>query len=526
MRLSPLSKDIAWRERGIDSLVGALGVLALAPFHAWPAMLLSVAMMYVRLSTRATPAAGYSTAFWTGMGYFGVGMVWIAQAFVERGPEFIPLILPLVVGLFILLSIFWGIAGWAFGRVQPQGLWRVAGFVSFLWLAEFTRGHLFGGFPWNLHGYAFDAGTALSQSASVFGVYGLSLVVLAIGALLGQAWKNRAPIPAVLAATLLGTNFGYGMWRLNSAKVELLEGPRLRLVHVPFRQREMMQRERSIELTNQFFSETLSAPLEGITHIVWPEGAVRGLAIENEDFLSVFPNALPETQSLPVFLFSSIREEWKPDPDGGVERLFYNSAVAAAYPDRAPAIAAFSDKKRLVPFSEYVPFPDILSAIGFEAIATSFTPAPDKNTSNYPGLPPVSVQICYEVLFPGLTEGEPEFILNQSNDAWFGNWHGPAQHAATARMRAVEEGAPILRSAANGWSGTIDSYGRWQERMGPDERGYLDVGLPTRIAPTPFNRLTNIMLLLIILSVATSTIVAGRFKPRGVGQTGVPVGGG
>jgi apolipoprotein N-acyltransferase len=522
MRLNPFSKHITWRDRGLDSLIGAVGVLALAPFHVWPMMLVSLAAFYVRLFTRTTPSAGFSTGFWTGFGYFSVGMIWIAQAFFERGASYIPLIIPLVLGLFILLALFWGAAGAILIRANLKPGWRAPAFVSALGLAEFTRGHLFGGFPWNLHGYAFDAGTSLSQIASVIGIYGLSLLVILIGALAGQAYLSRSKTSALLATLLLVGNFGFGAWRLSGAEIDYIETTRVRLVHTPFRQSEMMDRDKSITLTNRFFENTLSADLDGITHIIWPEGAVRGLAMENRQFLSVFPNSLKETENaLPYFLFSSIREQWRPNADGTTEEFYYNSAVIAGFPDGAPAILAFADKKRLVPFGEYVPFSEQFSKIGLEAIAASFTPAPDKAVSAFPGLPPVSVQICYEVIFSGLTEGEPELILNQSNDAWFGQWHGPAQHAAIARMRAVEEGVPILRSAANGWSGTIDSYGRWIERMGPKDNGYLDVALPRSINPTVFSSLTNVIILLIILSTGLSTIVAGRLTSRGVKPNGM-----
>jgi len=522
MRLNPFSKQISWRDRCIDILIGALGVLALAPFHVWPIMLFSLAAFYVRLFSRTTPSEGFSSGFWVGFGYFSTGMIWIAQAFFERGAAYIPLIIPLVLGLFILLALFWGAAGWTVTRLNIKPLWRVPAFVCAIWLAEFTRGHLFGGFPWNLHGYAFDAGTALSQSASFIGIYGLSLIVLVLGALLGQAHLSRSVKPAALGALLLAGNFGFGAWRLSQAEIDYVQDVRIRLVHTPFRQNEMMDRRNSITLTNRFFENTLSAELNSITHIVWPEGAVRGLAMENREFLSVFPNALGETyeDKLPYFLFSSIREQWAPNRDGNIEELYFNSAVIAGFADNSPAIVGFADKKRLVPFGEYVPFSKLFAKIGFEGIAASFTPAPDKSVSAFPGLPPVSVQICYEVIFSGLTEGQPEIILNQSNDAWFGNWHGPAQHAAITRMRAVEEGVPILRSAANGWSGTIDGYGRWIERMGPKTDGHLDVALPKTINPTSFSSKTNAILLLIILSTALSTMAAGRLSSRGVERNG------
>ena len=516
MRLNPFSTEISWRDRAIDALVGAVAVLGFAPFHIWPATVLALAVFCARLRTATSGREGASQGFWTGLGYFAAGLVWITQAFIERGPEYIPLIVPLVFGLFVLLSLFWALAGWTFAKAR-RGWTDALLFASLLFMAEFARGHLFGGFPWNLPGYAFEAGTALSQFASIGGVYGLSFLLLLVSGALGTAWgeTGRARMGWIGAAALvLGGLFVFGSLRLSGAEVESREDVVVRLVHVPFRQSEMMDRANSVAITNRYFEETLRTPLDGVTHIVWPEGAVRGIAMDNLAFVSVFPSLIEG--DVPTFLFSSIREERSPAFRDG--RQWYNSAVAVEYTDGVPGVAAFVDKKRLVPFGEIVPFGPVLEKIGLEAIAASFTPAPDKPVTDYPGLPGLSVQICYEVIFSGLTEGQPSLILNQSNDAWFGDWHGPAQHAAIARMRAVEEGVPILRMAANGESGLVDPYGRWVKKLPPSAVGHADLTLVQPIAPTTFNLFINGLLL-----VTSLLVVCGTWRlARPVGQPDAP----
>ena len=509
LRLNPLSPHIRWRDRGIDVLVGAVGVLALAPFAIWPFMLAMVAGLFLRAG-RAGPREGWSTGFWTGMGYFGVGMFWIAQAFVERGPEFIPLIVPLVLGLFVLLSLFWGTAMAAYARLRSGTAWDVALFAGLLFCAEWLRGHLFGGFPWNLPGYAWEAGSALSQGAAWVGIYGLTLLVVLIGAGLGLAVRCRdrpraALAPVAASALALSGLWGFGAHRLANATVEVRGDTLARLVYIPFRQREMMDPARAVGFTNDYFRETLSRPMDGITHIVWPEGAVRGVAMDNLGFLGVFASAL---EAPPPFLFSSIRVEEGPQFREGVR--YFNTAVAVDYPDGYPRVAAIADKKRLVPFAEAVPLTPVMDAIGFEALAATFTAGADKAPVDYPGLDNLSVQICYEAIFPGLTEGEPDLILNQSNDAWFGNLHGPHQHAAITRMRAVEEGAPILRAAANGWSGLVDPYGRWVVSVSPNVKGSQDVTLVKRIAPTRYSGYVNLLLLVMAGSLALCAGYVGQ----------------
>ena len=511
MRLFPYRREIGWRSRATDAAVGALGVLGFAPFGLWPATLLCFALFLLRLREHTEPYRGTSTGFWTGMGWFGAGLFWIASAFFERGPEYVPLVVPLVLGLFVLLSLFWAWAGRVYVMIAPRDALAAPLFASLMFIAEFTRGHLFGGFPWNLPGYAWAAGSPMSQAASVIGVYGLSYLMMLAGGLLALAWeKRRARSPAFAGAALvlLAGLWGFGAWRLSGAEIEHVEGTRLRLVHVPFRQSEMMDPDTALGLTNRYFTATLDRPLDGVTHVVWPEGAVRGVAVDDLEFLSVFPLYVEDP---PPFLFSSIRVERT--PTRGLEA--FNSSVAVAYPDRAPAVVGWSDKHRLVPFGEIVPFEGLLSRIGLEAIAASFTPAPDKSPVTFAGLPRASVQICYEIIFPGLTEGNPELILNQSNDAWFGHTTGPAQHAAIAAMRAVEEGIPVVRAAANGTSGTIDPWGRWTARIQADEEASLDVAVPRPLAGTPYGRLTNVILLVIGFLVTVFTIIVGRSGMRG-----------
>ena len=551
MRLLPFSPAIPWRRRGVDAAVGALGALGMAPLYVWPATLASLAWLALRLVGRGDWRAGFSTGFWAGFGFFAAGMFWIAQAFVERGPEYIPLIVPLVLGLFWLLALFWGAAGAAFVALRARGgaegsvglsAREAFLFAALFFLAEWARGHAFGGFPWNLAGYAWEPGTPLSQAASWAGVWGLTLWMWVLAGLLAAGWARRRAAPrragalGAVAAAALVLQGGWGMWRLETTALPPdVDGVRLRLVHVPFRQRDMMDLEQSVGITNAYFRETLARPLDGggegeggaegrpVTHIVWPEGAVRDLAADNPSFLGVLPQFL---DAPPDFLFTSIRVERGPSADypGGGTRYF-NTGVSVGYADGGgagsgggvPAVQAFADKHRLVPFGETVPGGGVLEALGLEALAASFTPAPGKATARYPGLPPVSVRICYEVLFAGLAplgEARAPWILNQSNDAWFGGLHGPAQHAGVARMRALEEGVGLVRAAANGESGTVDALGRWRVRMGREARGSVDVAIPGALPPTPFRGwIDRVWALLCLLWVAIAAVVGfGKYR--------------
>ncbi|MGB6318912.1 MAG: apolipoprotein N-acyltransferase, partial [Litorimonas sp.] len=470
--------------------------------------LAALVLLFVRLrgvSGWAKPGrAGFWTGLLFGLGWFSAGCFWIASAFIERGPEFIPMIPPLVGGLAVLLSLFWGAAGAVVARRRSPGPAALA-FVAAYTLAELARGHVLSGFPWNMAAYAFEPGGWISQSAHWIGVYGLTMVVHAVAAGLGLAWTMRRLAPALASLAVMGGMLGAGALRLSSASGDIQPGVVLRLVAVPFRQSEKINPSTAARITDAHVAVSVSPGLDRVSHLVWPEGAVNGLATEDAGFLRfVGANLASVTQEPPVWLMNSLRREYRPDRTGRSRPLFYNSSVAVTFDtDGFPAVAASNDKKKLVPFGEFIPGGELVERLGARIVSTalgSITPAPEKRVSVFPGLPPVSPQICYEVIFPGLTPtGTPqaEAILNQSNDAWFGSTTGPAQHAAIARYRAIEEGLPLIRSAANGISGVFDSYGRADRVLDGKSAAYLDAVLPKPAGRAVSMRWVNAVLSLI-----------------------------
>ncbi|WP_298914818.1 apolipoprotein N-acyltransferase [uncultured Algimonas sp.] len=481
-----------WGPRLLVPLAGALAALGFAPFHIWGVTLLALAVLFVRLiglSGWERPGrAGFRTGLLFGLGWFSASCFWIASAFIERGPEFIPMIPPLVGGLAVLLSLFWGAAAAVTAKVAATGYrgWAATAFVAAFTLAELARGHVLSGFPWNMAAYAFEPGGWISQSAHWIGVYGLTMVAYGIAAGLGLAWTARRVRPALASGLVLAGLFGLGALRLQDATRDIQPGVVLRLVAVPFRQSEKIDPATAGRITDAHIAISLAPGLDRVSHLVWPEGAVNGLATENEGLLRfVGANLAAVTNDPPVWLMNSLREEVKPDRSGTPRRHYYNSSVAILFDDDGnPAVAGVNDKKKLVPFGEFIPGGEIVERIGARIVSTalgSITPAPEKRVAHFPGLPPISPQICYEVIFPGLTPGgepRPQAILNQSNDAWFGSTTGPAQHAAIARYRAIEEGLPLIRSAANGISGVFDAHGRADRILDGKTAAHIDVVLP------------------------------------------------
>lgn len=498
-----------WRARGLDVLVGALAILGHAPFHIWPVTLGCFIYLFLRLDRMPAGITkpGFGRGFWFALGYFAASTYWIMSAFVARGPEFIWLAPPMVFGLATLMAFFWGVAGGLFTRVKPKGIVRSLFFVSLVFLAEFARGHVFGGFPWNLPGYIFKAGGAFSQFASVGGVYGLSFAVLLVVGLIAGASGTRKPVLSYAGAGLIMASlWGFGAWRLSGANIKYVEGPLLRIVKVQFDQKDQFNPDKSMDIINQFLTQSIAPGLENVTHIIWPEGAVGGLAVENTELIRVMGELMSrDTATPPIWLLNSLRHEIKPNNNGEPQDIYYNTLAAIEFDTTGVAtIIGYNDKVRLVPFGEFIPGEDMLKSFGPKSLSTSLfsmTPGLEKLTSTIKGLPRVSPQICYEIIFSGLTpqSPRPDWILNQSNDAWYGNSLGPRQHANIAQYRAIEEGVPVIRSASNGISGSIDPYGRFLEKVDIQETRSLDVRLPVSIKETVFFANFNWFLLLLNL---------------------------
>ena len=507
-RFETLLTAKGWPGRALDFFLGAICVLGLAPFHIWPIAILGFAGLKLRLDYSDSPRTASRRSFMFGFGFFLLGTYWIGSAFLARGAGYVFIMPPMILGLAFLLAFFWSLGGRFYKIIIGQNslsgnIGSALVFASAFTLVELTRGHILTGLPWNLPGYIFPAGGAISQSAAHIGIYGLTALTFFLSGLLGVSLrvlltrpkmkKNRFfqrshQFSALITLLILLTGvWGYGVNRLSSATVEFVEDVKLRVVQVQFDQSDHFSRDSSISIVNQYISTTAQAGLGDVTHVIWPEGAVSGLAIENAPLMRAMSETLLDVDNTPpVWLLNSLREEMRPTKNNRIVSDYYNSSAAVTFDSKGfPALAGINDKTKLVPFGEFVPFGKWVEQFGIQSLSTamaSISPAEVKENIRFPGLPPVSPQICYEIIFPGLTPREgrvlPEWILNQSNDAWYGNSIGPHQHFNQARYRAIEERLPIIRAAANGISGSIDPYGRALTTVSGNRTLALDMRLP------------------------------------------------
>lgn len=494
--------------------IGLIGTLGHAPYFIWPITLVMFAVLLHLIWLSPTQRRAFWTGMMVGLGYFAGQIYWIGSAFVARGEEFVVLMPFMVGGLAMVLAYFWGLAGWLFKKYCTNSRFPYLIIAGLIFLAEVVRGHLFGGFPWNLPGYVFKAGGPLSQSASLIGVYGLSFLILLISALVARSLFKKHNLSGWIGALLVVANLGFGLLRLYSAEVTFVDNVKVRIVSAPFSQKDKLdpdQPMKSQEIVQDHINLTASPGLESVTHVIWPEGVLDfDIRMVPQVRMAMGQTLTNSAGPPPIWIVNSSRIE-----DTGETVNYYNSSSAWSFADRVDGeILGVADKRKLVPFGEIIPGGKWVERLGARVISEnigSFTPAATKNVMQITGLPPGTIQICYEVIFSGFTarsaEVRPTWILNQSNDAWFGSSIGLDHHSNIARYRAIEERMPVIRSAANGFSGIVDPYGRFVDYAAPDSRQAIDLPLPHALGESlPFKWVNLIWVLLTL----TLVLIARR----------------
>jgi apolipoprotein N-acyltransferase len=509
--LCRLAQDVAaltgWRRYGLAFVLGLTAAAAMPPLDMAPLLVVVFPGILWLDDGSAGLGASFRLGWVFGFGFFLAGLYWIAAAMFVDIARLWWLVPFAAAGLPAGFAVYAALALLATAlvarslRLPPAA--RVFAFAVAWSLSEWARGHLFTGLPWNLIGYAwsggFPGGIAVLQSVAVIGVYGLSFVTVlaaSLPALLGSPQQGpmgatRRWAPAIGAGLLILIPALGGVVRL-AATPTVLTGTWLRLVQPsipqslkwdPLASRRNFQR--LIELSAAPAQHPLSA-------ILWPEAATPFLLARDDTARRVVAAAAPKGGYV---ITGAVRANPPPAP---VEQI-WNSLEAIG--DRGEIVARY-DKAHLVPFGEYVPFRNLLPITKITAGTMDFTAGTGPQTIALSGLPSFAPLICYEAIFPGaiVDEGRrPSWMLNVTNDAWYGRSSGPYQHFAIARTRAIEEGLPLVRVANNGISAVVDPLGRVVERTNLDAVGYVDAALPQAAARTPFAWGGDLILLALLL---------------------------
>jgi apolipoprotein N-acyltransferase len=503
-------------------LVGAAGAFGFEPFGLWPLTIAAFALLLWMLQQAGTLRRALALGYWFGVGHFAVGLNWIATAFTFQAkmPAWLGWIAVVLLAFYLAVypAMATGLA-WRWSRTSASHQFRGRGnddvklvllFAAAWTVTEYLRATLFTGFAWNPEGVALLP-TSASWLAPLIGTYGLSAVLMLIaGTLLLLAARQWKPALAIGGGVALASLLAI------LVVSEPLPSPNLpvRIVQPNIGQQDKWQED--FEERNFARHANLSRRGEGPRLLLWPEAAVtQPLVDERRDLwrqMDVLqrrdrigrllgPNDVLITGGLGIV-----------SQDGETTSAATNSVFALS--PRGEIIARY-DKAHLVPYGEYLPMRPLLSAIGVSRLApgdTDFRSGPGPQTLDLPLVGKVGFQLCYEIIFSGQVvdpENRPGFLFNPSNDAWFGRW-GPPQHLAQARLRALEEGLPVLRSTPTGISAVVDAEGRLLASLPWREAGVIDSMLPAPKPPTLFARFGNLLPFLFAGALAAIAVAMPR----------------
>ncbi len=460
---------------------GAFCALALPPFTFVPALFVGLPGLLWLIGRAETPLGAAWRGFLWGIGHHLVGLYWVTNAILVQAAQFwwaVPIAVPLLAAvLAVFIAVPCGVS-----RLVPAGWPRVLVLAGAWELGDVARQFALSGFPWNPLGGCWEMpgtlGLVFMQPAAWIGVGGLTLLTLLVAG--GSGLGGRATLASLAGLAVWAAA---GDLRLHESAgpapgitAVLVQGNVSELEHRDhYQDRVWMEQifERHLSLTRKGVDEAKATHGGDHVLVVWPETA-------SPYWLAEDPGARRAISEAAGSALATISGTIRADGP----TTFYNSLVAVM-PDGS--VGGYYDKHHLVPYGEYFP-----SYLPIRLGEQGFTPGPGPRTLHLAGLPPIGPLICFEAVFSGGVVDErdrPAFMLNITNDSWFGNSTGPRQHFAAARMRAVEEGLPLVRAANTGISAIIDSHGMVANEIGLEKQGVLVASIPGYLQPTPFSRL-------------------------------------
>ena len=503
-----------------DFFLGALVPLAMPPIGAWPVLFFIFPALLLRLQRIRRWQNVALTAWLFGFGQFFIGLYWIGFAFLVE-PDLFLWALPFAVTLLPAgLAVFPMLAALVWFRLfsdQPRFAVRAFGLVLCLVLVSWLRSNILTGLPWNLYGMSALSWLPLAQSARLWGVHGLSLLMLGV-AMLPLFIRHERKLAALLfLGFLLAVWDGYT--RLDSYEPETTDSVMVRIVQPSIPQKEKWIPENRLGIIRTHLELTGQPADVPIDLVVWPETALPALLYRDVWLREQITDILPDGAYL---VTGGLRREpltkAADTKSGGADDAPSETGVSE---DKNPwrsfnsvfvispegNIEDLYDKHHLVPFGEYLPQQKFLEFLGLQQLTRlrgGFSAGDGPRSLALGGLgKSFSPLICYEVIFPGRVVGDsrPDLLITVTNDGWFGKSAGPWQHLEMARMRTIEEGLPIIRSANTGISAVFDALGRQHAIIPLMQRGVLDVPLPPAAHETTYARYGDMIFFLMILGV-------------------------
>ena len=478
---------------GLAIIAGAITALGLAPFHIMPIVFVTIPIFICLLD--ATRDKHYKYTFFIGwafgFGYFTAGLWWIANATLVEADKFAWLVPLAAMGIPAGLAIYWGIAAvivkMLVVNIGAQGWRRILGFAIVFAIIEYARANLFTGFAWNTFGYIFVPETILMQATNVIGIHGVTFFAFFIAAtpvmlLTKEKYRGRMMAIAVL---LLCVQTIYGLVSIKLFEHGDTYDTNIRLVQPNIKQKDKLNSEKAVEIFRAHINLSKENN-ENVDFIIWPESAFPFL-IEQQ------PLALAEIDKMMSGKTKLIAGAVRRENNGG--KIFNSTLVF----DSQARVIAKSDKIRLVPFGEFLPFHNILEKIGFSTLTQSIGSFDrgQRKIIEVDNMPAFMALICYEIIFSGDIYDAPKWIVNLTNDAWFGHSTGPYQHAHQAIVRGVEMGVPVVRVANTGISFIANANGKIVNKLNFNQKGTINAKLPRHNVATIFSIYKDISLIII-----------------------------
>lgn len=490
-----------WRRGALAFFAGVMAALAMAPVYALLLLAVGFSILVLLIDGSVGPRArwrAFAVGWLFGFGYFLAGIYWMAFSFFVQAEEFAWMAPFAMTGLPAFLAFFTGAACALCVSFWRPGWSRVLLFAAIWALFEYARGHVLTGLPWNLAGQALAGSALTAQTAAWYGAYGLSLITILLAAS-PVAWSgaDRSGVKSAFGGTAVLTAgfailLGVGALRLAAPEPAPSGENYVRIVQPNIPQREKIEQG----MWGRNFMRNLDLSKGAITpdarlFVIWPENAAPLLA-EAPTALTALEQNLPDNA---VLISGAVRRA----PDAaGIER-YYNSILIIPETPAGRRPLAYYDKHHLVPFGEYLPFYELLRAVGLAQLApygdSGFTAGAGPAVLHAGG-PSFAPMICYEAIFPRASypkDERPDWLVTVTNDAWFGDTSGPRQHLDMARLRAIEAGLPMARSANTGISALIDPKGRILARVALYESGKIEAALPAPLRPTIYHRFGDLI---------------------------------
>ncbi|HEY0034597.1 MAG TPA: apolipoprotein N-acyltransferase [Devosia sp.] len=521
-----------WRRFALLVVAGAMAGLSIAPWFVVPALFVTFPLWVWcldgaerRRGWRRVFGPAFTIGFAFGWGYFTIAFHWLGAAFFVEGGIMLALMPFAILALAAFIAFFWGLASAAAHLLWSHGAWRIMTLATCITIAEWARGHVLTGFPFDLLGYALTPTDEMMQITSVIGIYGLTFVAALLATTPALIWPadnrtlSRRLLPFFAAIAVIAAQLGFGYNRLVGTVTTERTDISMRLVQPMVYEHSNWSTVDPVGIIDKLLmlSDMRMDPadqgLADITHLVWPESSLPFFLSTYPDALARIARLLPDTTTL---LAGIPRQQYEPGETQSSGPPF-NSLSAI---DTSGEVIGTYDKAHLVPFGEYLPFGEFFSQLGIKQFvpgAEGWAPGDARRRlMSLPNAPAFLALICYEILFSGDLgdTARAQYILNITNDAWFDGSIGPAQHAHHARVRAVEEGLSLIRAANTGLTFATDPLGRVTASIAPGQMAVLDVRPHERLASTIFAQLRYWPLLIALLACLGISLVVSRRAQR------------